>query len=204
MDSFSVQDEGIKRKSGLVALLMEIGVIVVLIVVIVFVLGYFDIINMSFMFPKQENVQVNQASTNSQSPKISTSPPTNFAVETRTKKLKKTNSINYSNTITEYIGTIKSIDLNGGKIFNARIGSDVNYKVLITFSSGDNEEVLTSYYSEEGLRKIYVFSKKGIENPIPIKIADLKIADKIILNIESSNTEEYPNDLIKATITKVL
>ena len=159
---------------------------------------------MSFMFPKQENVKVNQASTNSHSPKISTSPPTNFAVETRTKKLKKTNSINYSNTITEYIGTIKSIDLNGGKIFNARIGSDVNYKVLITFSSGDNEEVLTSYYSEEGLRKIYVFSKKGIENPIPIKIADLKIADKIILNIESSNTEEYPNDLIKATITKVL
>lgn len=207
MDKFSVQDEGIKRKSGLKALLMEVGVIVVLIVTLLLVLVYFNIINLDSFFPSQKE-QPAKTITQTISPvpteTLVTSKSRSFKKITPIQSLKTSNAIHFSKNTTEYEGKIIEIDLKGGKTFNVKTGTDVEYKALIKFNAGDNNIVLTTFFSEAGLPKIDVFSRDRADKLIPIGLSDLKVNDRIIINLENSNTDEYPNDLIKATITKVL
>lgn len=207
MDTYGIQSPEYKRAIAFKAIVFEVGIVLVLIVLILFVLVYFNIIHLDSFFPAQVKQQeqnltqtVNPLPTGVQVKSKSST----FTKVTPIKILKNNNAISYSNTTTEYIGKIVSIDLKGGKVFNIRTGTDVDYKVLIKFSAGDKETVLTTYFSDIGLPKIQVFSKKGTDSPIPITLSDIKVSDKVIINIESSNTEDYPNDLIKATITKVL
>lgn len=202
-----MQSPEYKRAIAFKAIVFEVGVVLVLIALILFVLVYFKVIRLDSFFPaqvKQQEQNVVQTINPSPTGAPAKSKSTTFKKVSVLKNLKNNNGIRYSNTTTEYEGKIVSIDLIGGKVFNIRTGTNEDYKVMIKYSAGDKGTLLTSYFSDIGLPKIEVFSKRGTEKSIPISLSDLQVSDHVIINIENSNTDDYPNDLIKATITKVL
>lgn len=199
MKSFSVQDEGVKRASGIKALLIEVGVIAALVVVMVFVLDYFKVISLaSFFSQKSVNETVNQKSETNAYPTTNPEQKTAQVAQQALKKMMRTNALHYSVVDTEFEGTLSRIDFEGGFISER----NEKYKVLVVVSLGNTQELFPTYFPEVAMGKIKVFDKIEDKNN-PITLNDLRSGDKLIIKTSKDLIEPYPNNLIEAIITRV-
>lgn len=176
MDKFSVQDEGIKRASGLKALLLEIGVIVVLIVVAIFILGYFNIIDLSSFFPKQK---VEVATDLAGISKITKTPvnPTN------TKRFidQTDQAITSAQTINQYQGVITFITTKEGVEEGQ---GNIRYKAKIILQ-GKGKNPSTILFTDKALSVAKVVEIKD-NKEVPLSISDLKLDDKLKIVVTRS------------------
>lgn len=176
MERFSVQDEGAKRAAGLRALLFEIGVVAVLVVVIVLVLGYFNVVDISALFPKQKNLDnVNSLST----PTITNDPTTknntrNFADRTD-------EAITSAKTINQYEGIIADITTIDGA---EKVQGNIRYRTIINLK-GKGKSPSMIYFDDVALNMAKVFEVKDSKE-ITLSIKDLKIKDEIKVVITRS------------------
>lgn len=165
MDRFSVQDEGIKRARGIKALAIEVGVIASLVVVIVFVLGYFNVIDLSTFLPKQRTVDT-------QIPVITKAP----ALSTNSRRFASQldEAITSAKTINQYQGVITFITTAEGVEKGQR---DVNYKAKIILQ-GKGKNPSTILLDDDAVRIVRVV-ERGANKEIQLSITDLKLDDEV-------------------------
>lgn len=176
MDTLSYQDEGTKRASGIKALVIEVGVIVALIVMMVLILGYFNVIDISALFPKQKNLNIENSTSVS---KIAEAPATQNNAG-RFKDLTD-EAITSAMTINQYEGVITevvTIDEADKVQGNIRYGTTINLK-----GKGQNSSMIL--FDDKALKVAKIFEiKDGKE--ITLSIKDLKINDQIKIVVTRS------------------
>ena len=195
MDKFSVQDEGIKRASGLKALLLEIGVIVVLIVVAIFVLGYFNIIDLSSFFPKQK---VEVATDLAGISKITKAPVTQNNPSLFTDRIDE--AITSAKTINQYEGIIADITTIDGA---EKVQRNIRYRAIINLQ-GKGKKPSMIYFDDVALKMAKVYEAKDGKE-ITLSIKDLKINDEVkVVITRSLNFDTAGYDYAEVEIERIV
>jgi len=194
------EDSG--SKNGFKAFLLEAGIIAVLVVILLFVLNYFKIVNLASFFPNQfspaakqatkvNNISITPAQIKANSPVI------NSDIIQRYQEVTTNSALITSTQHVVYEGKISELDTSGS--FNKRL----NIKYQVAFGiKGKGEIVSTVFLSKEDLQKIKIVQKSG-DQEIPIDISNFKAGDSIILDYTTNQLSSIYDNIISGKITKL-
>jgi len=186
------EDSG--SKNGFKAFLLEAGIIAVLVVILLFVLSYFKIINLESFLPSSSFGKPTKSISSEVQVKNNNPPETGL---TNLSKLKKNNVLHYATATSEFEGTINAINTKGGII----PGRNKRFAIEIILGLGESMDTFTLLYSQESLPKIKVLANSGKELK-SIQLSDLKVGDKVVVKQTTNTIGQYPNVLIDTVITK--
>lgn len=194
------EDSG--SKNGLKTFLIEAGIIMVLVVILLFVLNYFKIVNLASFFPNQffptakqetkvSNISITPAQIKANNPII------NSDIIQRYQEVTTNSALITSTQRVVYEGKISELDASGS--FNKRL----NMKYQVVFGiRGKGEIVNVVFLSKEDLQKIKIVRKSG-DQESPTTLSSLKVGDSIILDYTINQLSPIYDNIISGKLTKL-
>lgn len=180
-----------EKKKIVKAFALEATLLVTVVAVLVLILNYLKIIDLSSIFALKSEETV--STSNIEKPKQTQSVrATGFIKANEALSImQKNKAVRYSYNSTEFEAEIYDVNLKGGVL-----NGNILYKYAIIFKVGGQNDLLTYHYTEKTVPKVKISSKK--EDKIEFK--DLKTGDKVVVRQNFSNLRTYPDSLNEATI----
>lgn len=182
-----MQNEGKQRKIALKVLIFEFGVIISFVIISIFTLSYLKIINLSPFFPWESVRQDNNLAPNNL-------PDRSTLLQT----LSYNKALHTAYSVIEYEGTIRVIDIRGGIIPK----SNLQYGLFISLNINNVNSPVPYYVGKSRMQNVQIFQRKKGKQ-IPMNISDLKPGDRVIMSLNTSLIQRYPDFLNQLTITKI-
>lgn len=179
-------------------LVLEIGIIILLTSVVIAALNYFKIIDVKALFSGQSSISrlsknnLNPVPSQINSNKGASRNQSSPAIKSLT-VLARNKALHYAQTINEFEGKIKSIDISGGVEKNTKL----KYQVRLELGIGTGSATFVSLYPKEAMDKIKIVDSKKKT----LTINDLKPGDSVTIKTNLITLRQYPNNFNEVLIT---
>lgn len=195
-----VQNEIPSRFTAIKTFAIEIGIILVLTAIMIFVLDFLKVIDIKALVTPQENVQqvstVNNTSAQNQPrPGNATNSAQNNLDLQNLRLIAKNKALHFAQTISEFEGKIKTIELTGGEDTASKRKFEVRMELII-----GSESATTVYLiPKEAVGKLKVRD----EDKATLDIDDIKLGDRVVITTNIGVFRQYPNNYNSILIEKI-
>lgn len=177
---------------------VEIGIILSLTIVVIATLNYLKIIDIKVLFSPQPDIVQKSENNISPSPKLSSTRSANTVQNnpglSQLQLLSKNKALHYAQSLTEFEGKIKTIDVAGG----VDGASNRSYQIRLELNIGTESATFLAMYPKEAMEKVKILDS----NKKALTIKDLKVGDFVIIKTNLGTLRQYPNNFNEVVITK--
>lgn len=194
-----ISNNASSRFSVIKTFAIEIGIILVLTAIVLFILSFLKVIDIKVLFAPQENASqvstvINSPNKNQFRPGNATSSAQNNPDIQNLRLIAKSKALHFAQTLSEFEGKINSIETNGGE----DSATKRKYEVRMELAIGSESATIVYLIPKEAMDKVKILDSKKEK----LALQDIKVGDSVVIKTNVGALRQYPDNFNEVVITK--